>query len=322
MRGSVGAACFDPLMQTPPKKSTAREVTEKTIEGGAGMIPLVGSAIAAAFTYAVGYAFNNRMQQWYDDVASAIQELQDREEGLDFDQLADDPVLVDAVVHETRAAQGTHQREKLDALRNGIINSIGPGAPSADEQLRFLRLIDQFSPAHLRMLTFWRDPAAFFETEGIPRPNIYSGARMALLDVVPDFAGKSDWNTLLASDLNGTGLMAGQLGGMMTEQGLYQSRRYEKGLTALPDWRITCFFTGKGLCRCGVADAALGGALAEIAGHGGGTVEGYPEETDDRTLSGSFLHTGPMAAFENHGFARTRLISPHRWVVTRTVDPV
>jgi hypothetical protein len=223
MRGSVGAACFDPLMQTPPKKSTAREVTEKTIEGGAGMIPLVGSAIAAAFTYAVGYAFNNRMQQWYDDVASAIQELQDREEGLDFDQLADDPVFVDAVVHATRAAQGTHQREKLDALRNGIINSIGPGAPSADEQLRFLRLIDQFSAAHLRMLTFWRDPAAFFETEGIPRPNIYSGARMALLDAVPDFAGKSDWNTLLASDLNGAGLMAGQLGGMMTEQGLYQS---------------------------------------------------------------------------------------------------
>jgi len=38
-------------------------------------------------------------------------------------------------------------------------------------------------------------------------------------------------------------------------------------------------------------------------------------------LSGSFLHTGPMAAFENHGFTRTRPISPHRWVVTRTVGP-
>jgi GNAT superfamily N-acetyltransferase len=98
-------------------------------------------------------------------------------------------------------------------------------------------------------------------------------------------------------------------------------RQYEKGLTTLPDWRITCFFTGKGLRRRGVADAALGGALAEIARHGGGTVEGYPEETDNRTLSGSFLHTGPMAAFEHHGFTRTRPISPHRWVVTRTVNP-
>ncbi|MFI1098707.1 GNAT family N-acetyltransferase [Streptomyces sp. NPDC020917] len=98
-------------------------------------------------------------------------------------------------------------------------------------------------------------------------------------------------------------------------------RRYDKGLVALPDWRITCFFTARGMRGRGVADAALGGALAEIARRGGGTVEGYPEETDDRSVSGSFLHTGPMAVFDNHGFTRTRPIAPHRWVVTRSVDP-
>jgi hypothetical protein len=98
-------------------------------------------------------------------------------------------------------------------------------------------------------------------------------------------------------------------------------RRYEAELEALPGWRITCFFTGKGLRGRGVADAALGGAIELIAGLGGGVVEGYPEETDDRKVSGSFLHTGPMAAFEKRGFTRTRPISPHRWVVTCTVDP-
>ncbi|MFL6001085.1 MAG: GNAT family N-acetyltransferase [Streptomyces sp.] len=110
--------------------------------------------------------------------------------------------------------------------------------------------------------------------------------------------------------------------GSPTELPEIKSRRtYEKDLAALPDWRITCFFTGKGLRKRGVAHAALGGALAEIAREGGGTVEGYPEETDDRSLSGSFLHTGPMAVFENHGFTRTRPISAHRWVVTRTIAP-
>ena len=98
-------------------------------------------------------------------------------------------------------------------------------------------------------------------------------------------------------------------------------RRYEAGLSTLPDWRITCFFTGRGQRGRGVAHTALGGALADIARHGGGTVEGYPEETDDRTVSGSFLHTGPMAVFENHGFTRARQISPHRWVVTCIVAP-
>lgn len=96
-------------------------------------------------------------------------------------------------------------------------------------------------------------------------------------------------------------------------------RRYDHGLAQLPDWRITCFFTGKGKRGRGVAQAALGGALVEIARCGGGTVEGYPEETDDRKVAGSFLHTGPMSAFENHGFTRTRPISPHRWVVTLSV---
>jgi hypothetical protein len=101
-----------------------------------------------------------------------------------------------------------------------------------------------------------------------------------------------------------------------------KSRRlYEQGLSRLPQWRITCFFTGKGLRGRGVASVALGGALAQIADLGGGLVEGYPEETDDRKVSGSFLHTGPMAAFDKHGFTRTRPISPHRWVVTRSVDP-
>lgn len=97
-------------------------------------------------------------------------------------------------------------------------------------------------------------------------------------------------------------------------------RRYEKDLGRLPNWRITCFFTGKGLRGRGVAGVALGGAVDLIAREGGGTVEGYPEETDDRTVSGSFLHTGPMSAFEQRAFTRTRPISPHRWVVTRIVE--
>ncbi|GAB6856358.1 GNAT family N-acetyltransferase [Microbacterium xylanilyticum] len=99
------------------------------------------------------------------------------------------------------------------------------------------------------------------------------------------------------------------------------SRAYEKGLTALPDWRVTCFFTGKGHRKRGVASAALAGALTAIANLGGGTVEGYPEETDDRRVSGSFLHTGTMPTFERWGFQRIRPISPHRWVVARMVQP-
>jgi hypothetical protein len=67
-------------------------------------------------------------------------------------------VFVDAVVNATRAAQATHQSEKLDALRNGVLHSLDEDAPTLDEQARFFRLVEQLTPAHLRMLRFLNDP--------------------------------------------------------------------------------------------------------------------------------------------------------------------
>jgi GNAT superfamily N-acetyltransferase len=85
------------------------------------------------------------------------------------------------------------------------------------------------------------------------------------------------------------------------------------------DWRITCFFVGKGHRKRGVADTALAGALGEIARLGGGVVESYPEDTTDRKVSGSFLMNGTLAMFERHGFTRDRKIAKDRWVVRKKV---
>lgn len=87
----------------------------------------------------------------------------------------------------------------------------------------------------------------------------------------------------------------------------------------LPDWRITCFFSGKGYRGMGVASAALGGAIEQIERLGGGRIEGYPEDVDGRKVSGSFLFNGALSTFERQGFERTRLIGKHKWVVTRVV---
>lgn len=94
-------------------------------------------------------------------------------------------------------------------------------------------------------------------------------------------------------------------------------KAYREGLRELPDWRITCFFVGRTHRHRGVADAALAGALEQIAQLGGGIVESYPEDTSDRKVSGSFLNNGTLAMFERHKFTRSRQIGKHRWVVTR-----
>jgi GNAT superfamily N-acetyltransferase len=96
-------------------------------------------------------------------------------------------------------------------------------------------------------------------------------------------------------------------------------KAYEEGLDALPDWRITCLYVGKGLRGRGVAEAGVAGALEEIARLGGGSVEGYPEEVEGRKVSGSFLWNGTLGMFERLGFAPVRKIGKHKWVVRRVV---
>jgi GNAT superfamily N-acetyltransferase len=92
---------------------------------------------------------------------------------------------------------------------------------------------------------------------------------------------------------------------------------YEKSQTTAPDWRIACCFVGKGHRRKGVATAALAGALELIAGLGGGSVEGYPE--DAAAVPAGFLWNGALSTYEQLGFARDRKIGKHRWVMTREV---
>ena len=69
----------------------------------------------------------------------------------------------------------------------------------------------------------------------------------------------------------------------------------------------------------GAVTAALAGALDLIAGLGGGTVEGYPE--DAGSVPAGFLYNGALSTYEKLGFIPDRKIGKHRWVVTRVVGP-
>ncbi|AEG91540.1 hypothetical protein [Ramlibacter tataouinensis] len=101
---------------------------------------------------------------------------------------------------------------------------------------------------------------------------------------------------------------------------IHNSRAYLATNPAPPDWRITCFFSGKGYRGKGVADAALKGAVEQIKKLGGGLVEGFPEDIEGRKASPAFLFNGTLTTFERLGFKRERMIGKHKWVVTRRVS--
>ncbi|MFN2522540.1 MAG: hypothetical protein ABR614_04420, partial [Mycobacteriales bacterium] len=101
---------------------------------------------------------------------------------------------------------------------------------------------------------------------------------------------------------------------------LKHSREYEKEPPAASAWRIACVFVDKRHRRGGVARAALGGALAQIAAAGGGLAEAVSEVTIDRATQDRFLFSASVELFEDYGFTRVRQVGNHAWIVSKTVQ--
>ena len=149
-----------------------------------------------------------------------------------------------------------------------------------------------------------------------------SGARRTLRKIVPRRKLRvREGRAHAALVFDGTACVGWCQFGPTEELPRIKSRRaYREGLTALPDWRITCFFVDKRPIAAGASrSAALEGALREIARRGGGTVESYPEDTAGRTVS---IVLPPQRNRLDVRATGLRALPTHRqerWVVTKVV---
>ncbi|MGH8981048.1 MAG: GNAT family N-acetyltransferase [Acidimicrobiales bacterium] len=108
--------------------------------------------------------------------------------------------------------------------------------------------------------------------------------------------------------------------GRCSELELRWQREYRKDPPAPPEWRIACIFVDKRHRGLGIARAALGGALAQIATAGGGLVEAISEATAGREAQGRFLFSATAELFEDVGFSRVRQVGKHAWIVHKVVE--
>lgn len=205
------------MESTPPGKSTGREIVERVTEAALGSVPLVGSALAVAFVTAIGWRLEERREKWFTELAEGLEDLRQRAGGIDLETLTHNDLFTDAVVTATRTVEHTHQSEKIEALRNAVLNSAAPDAPDADTQAIILNLIDRFTPSHLRLVTLWDDPPAWFASHGISQPTAgFATSRTVTVEAgLPEMRGRKEFYLLLASELSTAGMLTAGLSGMV-----------------------------------------------------------------------------------------------------------
>lgn len=99
---------------------------------------------------------------------------------------------------------------------------------------------------------------------------------------------------------------------------IYHKKEVEAKMT-MPDWRITCIFVDKDYRKRGLSAIALNGALALIKEQGGGVVESYPQDTQGKKVSNSFLYNGTKEIFVQAGFSYEGQKGKNHCIMRKTI---
>ncbi|WP_447599072.1 hypothetical protein [Nitrospira sp. Nam80] len=142
------------MIEKPPTKKNAGDVAREISRGIIAAIPAAGGPLQVAFENIFSSPIEKRRQVWLEQLREVLIEVQERVNDLTPEKLAANEAFVTVAMQASQIAIRNHQQAKLEALRNAILNSALPNPPREDEQMIFLRLIDQLTPWHLAFSQF------------------------------------------------------------------------------------------------------------------------------------------------------------------------
>lgn len=101
----------------------------------------------------IGYESEKRTEKWQRYVAQAIFDIERKLEKFDSDKMFGSDEFKSMFIEITQVAIKTHQEEKIQYLRNALINSYLIDL-EYDQKAAFIRILSQLTLTHLRILKF------------------------------------------------------------------------------------------------------------------------------------------------------------------------
>jgi hypothetical protein len=132
-------------------------------KAGLSAIPVVGGPAAEIFSTVIAPPLTRRRDEWVESIARSLKDLEGKVAGFKIENLRDNKIFITTVMHATQAAIMNHQVEKLNALRNAVLNSALGINIDENTQHMSLEYIDGLTALHLKVLSFLDEPRAGFE---------------------------------------------------------------------------------------------------------------------------------------------------------------
>ena len=179
-------------------ESDDADVAQGVARATLAAIPVLGGSITELVSLVLSPAVQRRRDEWFKDLADAVERLERRVEGFRIETLAQNESFVSATIQATRIALATHQQEKRGMLRNALLNIALGAEQNEDLQQAYLTAIEAFTPSHVKVLNFlWKGSDAL-------QPPITNYGQ-AIESVLPELRGQSNFLQYIMSDLRNRG---------------------------------------------------------------------------------------------------------------------
>ena len=185
-------------MMDKPKLSKG-DTVHAIVRSAFGAIPVAGQAAIELFNRVITPPIEKRRDEWISSMAAALEDAQQKITGFSVDALVSRPDFTTALLRASQAAIRTHHREKLDALRNAVLNVALQNYPDETLAHMFVSFVDEMQPLHIRVLTLFDKSS---ENPTVPEPAGYFVSQH-----FPELSGRMEVYQQVVRDLDRMGLV-------------------------------------------------------------------------------------------------------------------
>lgn len=142
---------IDPIVESTGDKA------HRVVRASIGALPVFSGTAVELFNSLIIPPLEKRKTKWMIDVTESIQNLE-KQKLINVSELFQNEEFISFLLNASSAAIKIHQKEKLNALKNAVINMAINQSPEEEIALVFLNLVERFSIKHLKILNVLHQP--------------------------------------------------------------------------------------------------------------------------------------------------------------------
>ncbi len=208
---------------------SAGDYTHTGVRAVLSLVPVLGGPLVEFFSMVVAPPLERRRDEWFVGIYSRLKKVESQVKGFKIKKLAKNEEFISTLLYATQVAMRTHHEEKLEALRNIVVNSSLCITAGENFHLIFMNMIDRYTPLHILILRFIENPCIFIPTYRGMKTDELSFAddlRDAFRSTFPELHIIDEYYEQIIRDLTSDGLIK-------LEKVLYRDKYLKPKITVL-----------------------------------------------------------------------------------------